>query len=84
MILFWIGFSLMIVGTIISFKEKDFFLKLHFIGISDTVGSILIILHLIFKGWDISRLILMVILILIWSPFLSHVLARTYARTGRK
>mgnify|MGYP000076498399 CR=1 FL=1 len=84
MMLFWIGFSLMIIGTILSFKERDFFLKLHFIGISDTVGAVLIILHLIFKGWDVFKLILMMVLVLIWSPFLSHVLARTYVRMGKK
>ncbi len=81
---FWIGFFLMLTGTILSFKERDFLLKLHFIGISDTVGAILIILHLIAKGWDIPKLVLMMILILIWSPFLSHVLAKTYVRMGKK
>ena len=82
--LFWIGFFLMIAGTLLSFKEKDFLLKLHFIGISDTVGAVFVILHLVFKNWDVLKSIVMVILILLWGPFLSHVLARSYVRTGKK
>ncbi|ABQ47641.1 MAG: Uncharacterized protein XD64_1246 [Thermotoga sp. 47_83] len=71
----YIGVVLMFLGTLLSLLKKDFFLKIHLIGISDTVGSLFIVLNF----WeDVSRTILMVILLLVWGPFVSHVIARMY------
>jgi len=71
----YIGVVLMFLGTLLSLLKKDFLLKIHLIGISDTVGSLFIVLNF----WeDVSRTILMVVLLLVWGPFVSHVIARMY------
>jgi len=72
----YVGLALMIVGTLFSLLKKDFLLKVHFLGISDTVGAVLMVLGL--RG-DAPRTILMVVVLLVWGPFISHVLARMYS-----
>ncbi|PLV59845.1 monovalent cation/H(+) antiporter subunit G [Thermotoga sp. KOL6] len=71
----YIGMTLMCIGTLFAILKKDFYLKIHFVGISDTIGSIFVVLNF---PEDLSRTILMIILLLIWGPFISHVIARMY------
>lgn len=41
----------------------------------DTVGS----LFVVFNFWeDVSRTVLMMVILLVWGPFISHVIARMY------
>ncbi|MCD6551533.1 monovalent cation/H(+) antiporter subunit G [Thermotoga sp.] len=71
----YVGVVLMCLGTFLTLIKKDFYLKMHFIGISDTVGSIFVVLNF----WeDASRTVLMIVILLVWGPFISHVIARMY------
>ncbi|MDK2786633.1 MAG: multicomponent Na+:H+ antiporter subunit [Thermotoga sp.] len=71
----YIGVVLMCLGTFFALIKRDFYLKIHFIGISDTVGSLFVVLNF----WeDISRTVLMMVILLVWGPFISHVIARMY------
>lgn len=73
-----IGITLWFWGTIPLLNiEHSIFYKLHALTVSDTVGSILIIIGLLIRDasqWEI--LIIAAISLILWNTFFSYLLAK--------
>lgn len=71
------GVFLWLFGTLYLFSKKAPVTKLHFLGISDTLGSFLIVLGLIVNYPEMWRLLTLVMVSAIsWGPVLTHMIAR--------
>jgi multicomponent Na+:H+ antiporter subunit G len=70
------GIALWFLGSFPLLGKRSIFDKLHFLSISDTLGSLLIVLSLLMKiprEWPI--LILAMISLTIWNSILGYVMA---------
>ncbi|MDI3516917.1 MAG: multicomponent Na+:H+ antiporter subunit [Thermotogota bacterium] len=71
------GVFFWLFGTLYLFSKKAPVTKLHFLGISDTLGSFLIVLGLIAKSPEMWRpLTLVLVSAISWGPVLTHMIAR--------
>jgi len=77
LILLSFGVFFWFFGTVALFTDQELITKLHFLGISDTLGSALIVLGLLVhspESWPL--LILALIASIAWGPVLTHMIAR--------
>ena len=75
------GCVLMTWGTLYLLTDKPFVTKLHALGVSDTLGSLLIIAGLMLKFPD--RMIVLgaaFLALLFWGPLLTYILAKGVSR----
>lgn len=71
------GCVLMTWGTLYLLTDKPFVTKLHALGISDTLGSLLIIAGLMLRFPDrIMVLGAAFLALLFWGPLLTYILAK--------
>jgi len=73
------GVFFAVVGGLGVIRMPDFFTRLHAAGLTDTLGSILVISGLMLQGgWSLIsvKLFLILLFLLITSPTASHALAR--------
>lgn len=84
-LLFFCGSALMIWGTLWLLKPVEVVTILHPLGISDTLGALLIILGLVLRYPEfIIPLSLAALAILVWGPLVTYVIARGCSRiTGK-
>ena len=78
------GCVLMTWGTLYLLTDKPFVTKLHALGISDTLGSLLIVAGLILRFPD--RIVMLgaaFLALLFWGPLLTYILAKGVSR-GRE
>ena len=79
------GTFLWLLGTWRLIRTRDFMVKLHFLGISDTLGSLLIMLGCLLKKPSASMYIVVGMgALVIWGTFLPHVMAKGYMGRGQK
>lgn len=74
-----------IIAGIGLFRFPDFYTRMHAAGITDTLGSALILLGLMLQsGWDIglSKLVLILLFTLITAPTISYALANAAKQQG--
>lgn len=67
------------------FRFPDFYSRMHATGITDSLGSIFILLGLILQsGWDtsLSKLLLILLFILLTGPTTTYTLANAARRAG--
>ncbi|RKX45661.1 MAG: sodium:proton antiporter [Thermotogae bacterium] len=77
LILLSLGVFFWFFGTLALFINQELITKLHFLGISDTLGSALIVLGMLVhspESWPL--LILVLITSIAWGPVLTHMIAR--------
>jgi len=82
-----IGMGFMLIGIIGLFRFKCFYARILIISKVDTVGAIVFMLGLALKhGFSFfsGKLLLMVIIILILSPLVGHMVARSAYVSGQK
>ncbi|RKX53368.1 MAG: hypothetical protein DRP30_04645 [Thermotoga sp.] len=80
-----IGVSIMTVGMIRATFERRFQVKLHFVGLSDVVGTTLVIIGLIWEKMADLELLLALVFLVIWSPYLTHMLMKAYlSKVGKR
>lgn len=80
-ILIYFSIVLMIIGTVAGTFLKNYYVRLHFIGISDTVGAATLLFTLtIFSAHHLEYLFLF-FLVLLQGPAITHILARGAVRT---
>ena len=71
------GCVLMTWGTLYLLTDKPFVTKLHALGVSDTLGSLLIIMGLMLRFPD--RIVVLgaaFLALLFWGPLLTYILAK--------
>ncbi|HBJ80774.1 MAG TPA: hypothetical protein DDY74_02685 [Pseudothermotoga sp.] len=72
------GLLLTFYGTVGLLRAKNTAQKLHFLGVSDTIGSVLIFTGIVINWYEVLAKIIMVSLItLITGPLISHIIARS-------
>ncbi len=74
----WIGVILIFFGTLKTMFVREFHNRLHTMGVSDTVGTFLMIFGMMGSGFEIPKLILFLIFVLVWNPLITHTLAKAY------
>ncbi len=84
MTLVYVGLFMMILGTLKTLLTSEFRMKLHFIGISDVVGVVLVTIGLMMKGFEIEKLAVGLIFTIVWIPLITHALARAYISRLRR
>ncbi len=71
----------MVIGTVAGTFLKNYYVRLHFIGISDTIGAATLLLTFaVFSNHHLEYLFLF-FLILLQGPAITHILARGAVRT---
>ncbi len=73
------GSVFMIIGGIGLLRLPDFYTRIHAAGITDTVGSWLIVIGLVFQAGatlTTARLAILLFLLVATSPLASHALAK--------
>ncbi len=84
-ILFSVGSFLLIAGTVRSVISKTVIIALHFLGIADTIGLSFIVLSAAFMGLlNIVETIVILIILLIMSPAITHIIARASLKSRSK
>lgn len=72
-------------GTMAILEKRSVLYKLHSLSVSDTLGSILIVLGLAWRGGHkLSLLILAIISLALWNTMLGYVLAYCSNEQGGK
>lgn len=75
------GCLLMIWGTIYIMKPLPLIVKLHALGISDTLGTMLVVAGLMFRFPErIMSLGMAFLALLFWGPLITYLLARGASR----
>lgn len=80
----WTGIIVMIFGSAAGIFEKRFLVKLHKISAADFVGLSLILMGMALNGFEIVKSLLTLIFLAVWSPSMTHTLAKTYVNRMRK
>ena len=91
LVLCWVfvgaGSILVLIGGIGLVRLPDFYTRIHAAGITDTMGSWLILVGLMFAaGWTLvtAKLIMLLLFLAITSPLSSHALAKAAFMRGLK
>ncbi len=85
MILKIIGLFFMVLGTYGIIKQKEIMVKLHFSGIADTVGIILLLISfLIDKPESLNYWILFIVLLAIIGPISGIAISKGYLEKNRR
>ncbi len=82
-----VGSFLCISGGIGILRFPDFYTRLHAVGVTDTLGTGLILLGLMLLSTDflvIAKLVMILLLTLLIGPTTSHVLAKAAMHNGLK
>lgn len=85
MILIGSGFFFLAVSAIGLIRMPDVYNRMHALGKSDTLGNWLIILGLILVIGDLTsaaKMALIIVLVAVINPVMTHLLARTSYRLG--
>ena len=83
-ILIAVGIIVMIFGSALGIFEKRFLVKLHKISAGDFVGLSLILVGMAVNGFEIVKSLLSLIFLAIWSPSITHTLAKTFVNRMRR
>jgi multisubunit Na+/H+ antiporter MnhG subunit len=76
--LIWTGLGLMMAGTSLAIFEKGFLGKLHRMGASDFSGAALVFIGIVLNGVEPLKTLLSLVFLSIWSPMITHTLAKLY------
>lgn len=79
------GALFVIIGSVGIFRLPDFYTRIHGAGITDTLGSGLILLGLMFQaGFSLAsvKLLMILIFLLVTSPTSCHALAQAARANG--
>lgn len=80
-ILLALGALLMVWGTLYLLKPVPVIVKLHTLGVSDTLGAMLIVAGLVMRYPErIIPLSVAFLALLLWGPMLSYVIAKGAGR----
>ena len=83
-VMIWIGGALMVIGSFFSALENRFLVKLHKIGVSDTTGTILVMLGIALRNFEVPKTLLTLLFILIWNPVVTHAISKLYVSRLRR
>ncbi len=75
-ILIYLSLFLIVIGTIGGVFLKNYYVRLHFVGISDTIGGATLLLTFAFFSPHHLVYLLLGTLILVQGPAITHLLAR--------
>lgn len=81
----FIGSFLCISGGVGIIRFPDFYTRMHAAGVTDTLGSAMILTGLMFQSGDLlvfAKLVMVLLLILLVGPTTSHVLAKAAFHNG--
>lgn len=81
------GLVLLAIGALGAVRLPDFYCRSHAIGVTDTLGTLLVVTGVALTcGWTILtlKMMLLVIFIYIANPTITHVLVRAAYRSGLK
>lgn len=84
-ILVFCGLFFLTVSSLGIIRLPDFYSRMHAVGKSETLGSILILIGLaVYNGLEINsaKLVVMLLFIALASPTATHVIARAAIRSG--
>lgn len=79
------GLFFLTVAGIGAIRLPDFYSRSHAIGVTDTLGTLLILLGTIFYyGWSLiaAKLVIILVFIYIANPTVTHILVRAAMRSG--
>lgn len=76
--LIYFGLILMIIGTFRALLVKNFPSRLHYISLSDTAGSALILIALTITGPFSLKIFIALIFLIIWMPYITHIFIKAY------
>lgn len=80
-VLIVLGTVLSLYGTIGLIKAKNNVHRLHFLGVSDTVGPALMMIGVMINWFEqIPKIFLVLLITLITGPLVTHVVAKMYVR----
>ena len=79
-VLIYIGLSLMLASTTLSLFEKNFMKRLHYLSSSDVSGALIVMIGITLGGFGVSRVILSMIFLSIWSPVITHMISKAYIK----
>ncbi|TRX56449.1 monovalent cation/H(+) antiporter subunit G [Thalassomonas sp. M1454] len=80
-----VGSFLCLSGGVGIIRFPDFYTRMHAVGVTDTLGSVMILTGLMMQSSDllvIAKLIMVLLLILLVGPTTSHVLAKAAFHNG--
>ncbi len=80
----WIGLMFMIFGSAFGALEKRFLVKIHKISAADFVGFSLILIGMSINGFELIKSVLTLVLLSVWSPSITHTLAKTFVSRMRR
>ncbi len=78
------GLILMAVGSFLGFIERSFSKKLHKLSISDTSGTLLIFIGIMVSGFEVPKLVLATVFLIVWNPLITHTIAKTFLARLRR
>ena len=81
------GFFFLTTAAVGSLRFPDFYTRSHVLGVTDTLGTLLILAGVVvYKGFslDSAKLIMLLVFIYIANPTVTHVLVRAAKRSGLK
>ncbi|MDI6862567.1 MAG: monovalent cation/H(+) antiporter subunit G [Pseudothermotoga sp.] len=83
-VLIILGAVLSLYGTVGLIKAKNNVQRLHFLGVSDTIGAALMMIGVMLSWTEqIPRISLVLLVSLITGPLVTHVVAKMYVRRKR-
>jgi len=87
MLFLTIGLFFLVVSAIGAIRLPDFYTRSHAIGVTDTVGTLFILIGLSIDAgvsFTSAKLLLITVFIYIANPTITHVLFRAAIRSGLK
>lgn len=73
----------MLIGNLYASFQKNILKKVHYIGAGDTTGSILILFGLLIEGFEFSKVLIALIIIIIGLPAGSYFISISIIRKGK-
>lgn len=81
------GLFFLLVAGVGTIRLPDFYTRGHALGVTDTLGTFLLLFGLIFHfGWDVvsAKILFVIFFINVANPTVTHVLYRAALRSGLK
>lgn len=84
MIIIYLGTLIMLIGNFLAFFQKNILKKIHYIGAGDTSGAILIMIGLLTKNYEISKIISTILILIVGLPASSYFISISIIRKEKK
>ncbi|MBT1248310.1 hypothetical protein XO09_00365 [Thermosipho sp. 1223] len=78
------GAFLMLIGNIFALFNKNMFKKLHYLSAGDTGGGILILIGLLIRGFQIEKILVALLIMLIGMPAVTYFISISLVRKDKR